>query len=217
MGRRLAKEIECRHTEVFSVSLPAKFSTVFSEVGGHVRRRVSKNCFKLEGFVGVYLILGTTKVLRESGTSEILICPSWKSFISGSCVESLTSLASRWPSPESDLRQKSSEQYHLAFLRANLPELLELLQDSAYLLSEESVAALDFVFTAFRKSARHSVLSLALSDPLQSGYSQVRSGCGYFRSCGIVLMGPGRSTVVIHNCNAFFISETFANFHLDSL
>jgi len=73
------------------------------------------------------------------------------------------------------LRQKSSEQYHLAFLRANLSELLELLQDSAHLLSEESVSALDFVFTGFKERVKSSVLSLALSVPLQSGYDQVRN------------------------------------------
>lgn len=60
------------------------------------------------------------------------------------------------------------------FLRANLQEVLELLQDSSHMLTEESVVALDFVFTAYKDSKKCSLLSLALSASSQAGYSKVR-------------------------------------------
>ena len=115
----------------------------------------------------------------------------------------LDQLSSRWPSPESDLRQKSSENYHLIFLRANLHELLELLKDSTHLLMEESVMALDFVFSAYRDTTKCSLLSLALSVPSQAGYYKVSEEDVYVQCCrnlaGISRDSPEYSWDVSHN------------------
>lgn len=82
----------------------------------------------------------------------------------------------RWPSPESELKQKSSEHYHLMFLRANLQVILELVQDPEGFLSEEVVRALKLVLSSARDS---SLLDLAVSASSHSGYSKVMgSGSG---------------------------------------
>lgn len=63
------------------------------------------------------------------------------------------------------------------FLKANLQVLLELLQDSEELLSEEAVTALSFVLSSARSSgegSNHStLLDLAVSAGSHSGYSKV--------------------------------------------
>lgn len=71
------------------------------------------------------------------------------------------------------MRQKSSEHYHLMFLRANFQDLLELLQDSEGLLSEESVKALGFVFSAAKNSRECPLYELAVLAASHSGYSMV--------------------------------------------
>lgn len=61
------------------------------------------------------------------------------------------------------------------FLRANLQELLEMVQEeSEFLLSEEAVKALGFVFSAAKNSQEECTLfELAVSAASHSGYSQV--------------------------------------------
>lgn len=95
----------------------------------------------------------------------IALCSGHHVFLNESCF--------RWPSPESELRQKSSEHYHLMFLRANFQDLLELLQDSEGLLSGESVRALGFVFSAAKNSQECPLYELAVSAASHSGYSMV--------------------------------------------
>ena len=59
------------------------------------------------------------------------------------------------------------------FLRANFQDLLELFQDSEHLLSEESVKALGFVFSAAKNLKECSLYELAVSAASHSGYSKV--------------------------------------------
>lgn len=96
----------------------------------------------------------------------------------------------RWPSPESELRQKSTEHYHLMFLRANLQVLLELLQEAEALLSEEAVKALGFVFSAAKNCRACTLFELALSAASHSGYSKVRVHIP-FRSYATPLLAGG--------------------------
>ncbi len=79
----------------------------------------------------------------------------------------------RWPSPESELRHRSWEQFHLVFLRAKLLEMLEILQEEEGQLSEEAVAALEFVFSSAVNLEPCNLLAMAISAGVQSGYSKV--------------------------------------------
>lgn len=59
------------------------------------------------------------------------------------------------------------------FFRANLQAVLELLQDSEGLLSEEAVRALGFILSVSKSSHKCTLLDLAVSASSHAGYSKV--------------------------------------------
>ena len=59
------------------------------------------------------------------------------------------------------------------FVRANLQEMLELLQDPEQVLSEEAVNGLGFVLCASKNCKEYSLLELAIAASSKSGHSKV--------------------------------------------